>query len=95
MKPVDNDVATKLGYSKLEAHEYPNMANNKAWESVSSKGQNLVLQLMERDPAKRLSAAKVRALLATAVLFAVCPNPQPSPASHPPVTPKHHPPCRL
>lgn len=60
MKPCDNDLCSTLGYSKFEADEYPNMIDNKRWDSVSAKGQDLVYKLMERDPAKRYSSSQVR-----------------------------------
>lgn len=60
MKPCDNDVCNALSYSKFEAGEYPNMKNNRRWDSVSTQGQSLVLKLLERDPLKRLSAEQVR-----------------------------------
>ena len=60
MKPCDNDICNALSYSKFEAHEYPNMINNRRWDSVSSQAQNLVLKLLERDALKRLTAEQVR-----------------------------------
>ena len=57
---MDNDDATKLAYSGLEAGEYPNMIGNARWDAVSARAQSLVLQLLQRDPAKRPSAQQVR-----------------------------------
>lgn len=59
MKPCDNKDCMALNYSKLESNEYPNMINNRRWDSVSAQGQDLVFKLMERDPLKRLSAEQV------------------------------------
>ena len=73
MKPVDNEEAVKLSYSHLESHEYPNMHNNARWDAVSGRAQSLVLQLMERDPNKRLTAQQARPLPSSPVCHACVP----------------------
>lgn len=56
---MENEEAVKLSYSHVEAHDYPNMHGNARWDAVSGRAQSLVLQLMERDPDKRLTAQQV------------------------------------
>jgi serine/threonine protein kinase len=58
-KPMKSDQARKLSYSKLQAHEYPKMTNW-TWRRLSKQSHMLVLQLLERNPAKRLTAEQVR-----------------------------------
>lgn len=56
-KPMKSEQARKLSYSKLEASEYPKM-QNWGWKQLSQPAKTLVLQLMERDPAIRITAAQ-------------------------------------
>lgn len=56
-KPMKSEQARKLSYSKLEAAEYPKM-QNWSWKQLSQPARKLVLQLMERDPANRITAAQ-------------------------------------
>ena len=58
-KPMKSEQARKLAYSKLEATEYPKM-QSWGWKQLSQPARKLVLQLMERDPAQRITAAQAR-----------------------------------
>ena len=58
-KPMKSDEARNLSYSAYEANQYPKMANW-TWKRLSKRAQSLVLQLIERNPSKRLTADGVR-----------------------------------
>eukprot|EP00892_Ulva_mutabilis_P010378 jgi/Ulvmu1/7712/UM039_0018.1 len=56
-KPMKSEQARKLSYSTLEANEYLKM-QSWGWKQLSQPARSLVLQLMERDPSKRMTAAQ-------------------------------------
>jgi serine/threonine protein kinase len=60
MNIMSNETALSLQYAKTEASEYENMKGNPSWDAVSAGAQGLVLQMLERDPKKRITAKEVR-----------------------------------
>lgn len=61
-KPMKSEEARTLAYSKYEADEYPKM-DSWTWKRLSKQAQSLVLQLIERNPLKRLTAEDVRTFM--------------------------------
>lgn len=55
---MKSDEAKSLAYSAFEAHEYPKM-KSWTWKRLSPGAQDLVLRMLERDPAKRMTAKEV------------------------------------
>lgn len=64
-KPMKSEQARKLSYSSLQANEYPKM-QSWGWKQLSQPAQKLVLQLMERNPAQRITAAQACSLFGRA-----------------------------
>lgn len=63
-KPMKTEQAAKLSYCSLEADEYPRMASH-SWTRLSTPAKDLVLRMLERTPAKRITAAEVICSLRT------------------------------
>ena len=61
-KAMSHEDALALAYAKTEAGGYEGMHGNPRWNAVSAGAQALVLQLLERDPRKRITADSVRSL---------------------------------
>ena len=57
-KPMRTEQAAKLSYSSLEAHEYPRMSSH-SWTRLSKPAKDLVLRMLERNPANRITACEV------------------------------------
>lgn len=59
-KVMSHEDALALAYAKTEAGGYEGMRGNPRWDAVSAGAQALVLALLERNPARRITAENVR-----------------------------------